>query len=73
MIRLELWLMERPVAASAYFAVAACACAGLWLWNRWLLTDSPDLDYIDEPEPAVRTLDIDLAWHAAQQMTTRLK
>ncbi len=58
MAGLEQWLLRHPAAAAGFFALVAAACAALSAWNKRGLRETPKLDYIDAPDPAVRTLDL---------------
>jgi hypothetical protein len=59
MADLEVRLMNAPLAAAAFFCVAACAWLVVWNWHGRGKTES-GLEYDDEGDPAVRTLGLTL-------------
>jgi hypothetical protein len=56
--RVEAWLIETPVAAAVWFGAAGVLHYALTRWDRRQLQDASTLDYQDDGDPAVRTLDL---------------
>lgn len=58
MARLELWLSAAPRSAAVFFAVALGLHLGLTWIRRRMLSETAALDYEDEGDPVIRSLDL---------------